>query len=289
MTAFNLGSFRNLTCRGLKASNFHKLLNCARVELADEKFGDQFNVAASGLLIEDITADITASPATGPSPQPIIFMLDNPENVRIKTLAIVDPQRRSSVAAPLVWAASASFAVDSYRYNGSDRVVLSVANGLLVVPEQVATAEIPGRPVITDIRMWTQTRIGDGIAWWNVVRPATGLTAQPRVDIDAAPAPGRKLTPAEGPIVETFAGTLTGLMFGSGKGHGSGYARATASLVPSNGVGVPGRCEAQIGVPLRHGASLVLKLPEGGSVLGRAVAPGGSVRLVEKGGAWAVA
>ncbi len=288
-TAFNLGSFRNLTCRGLKAANFKKLLNCGRVELAGDKFGNQFNVAASGLLIEDITGDITGSTAPGQPQQPIIFMLDNPENIRIKQLNVVDPAHRATAATPFAWAVSSSFWVDSYRYNGSERVTLTARQGLLVVPDQVSSAEIAGRPVIDDIRFWTQMRIADGIAWWTIVTPAAGLTVQPRLEIAAAARPGARLAAAASPVVETYDGTLTGLMFGSGKGHGSGYARAAARILPANGIGTPGVAVAQIGVPLRRGVRLALALPDGGVVLGHTVARGGTIRLVEKSGAWAVA
>jgi hypothetical protein len=73
-------------------------------------------------------------------------------------------------------------------------------------------------------------------------------------------------------------------MLGGAKRHGRGYARASALIVPSNGIGTTGRAEAQIGAPLRRGAWLTVKLREGGTVLGRTVGVGGTIRLIENAG-----
>jgi hypothetical protein len=285
-TAFNLGSFRNLICRGLRASNFSTLLNCERVELADEAFGDQFPIAGDGLLIEDVTADVTGSFTPGLPARPIIVLLDNPQNVRINRLDILDPQHRTSAAAPLAWALSDSFSVDAFSYNGSGRVVLDAPNGLLLVPDHLSVVEISGRPTIREIRGWTQAQLGDGIAWWNIRQPAEGLSAQPRLEISAEAGVGRQLKPAEDPLIETSGGKLSGLFFGGGRAHGGGYRRASAKILPTDGQGAAGLAEAQIGAPVSQGTRLTLKLPGGGIVLGQPVVPGGTITVREKDGAW---
>jgi hypothetical protein len=54
------------------------------------------------------------------------------------------------------------------------------------------------------------------------------------------------------------------------------------------GIGTPGVAAAQIGGPLRRGATLNIALPDGGSVLGTRVGRSGSLQLAESGGRWTV-
>jgi hypothetical protein len=284
-TAFNLGSFENLTCKGLKASNFQRLLTCARVEMASSKFDEAFGVVSSGLVIEDITADITGTRPNERDPGLIVSLKGNPQNVRIKELSILDPKHRFSASDSLILALSDSFAIDRYLYNGSTDVTLTAPKDVLVVPDQVTVATIRGRPAITAVHFATQEIIGTGIAWWNVIEPARDLNAPPRVDVTAVPMAGQAFIAAGPPFVQVFNGAVVGLTV-QGE-HGRGYSRASARILPNDNAGTPGHAEAQIGVPLRHGARLMLRLPDGGVVLGRHVTPGGAVTLVERGGTWA--
>jgi hypothetical protein len=288
-TAFNLGSFQNLTCRRLNVVNCGKALHCVRVELANTGFDNQFNIASKGLLITELTIDLTNSDAARRPPGPVIVLMDNPEDVHIQYLRTIDREHTASAATPLIFAVTDTFQIDKFEYNGSDQVALVPQDGVLTVPDQAVSVIVRGRPTITTVQFWTQQQIGDGIAWWNLVQPANGLTAPPKAEITAVPAVRRRHVEASEPLVETFRGTMTGLMLGAGgRNHGQGYSEATARFLPTNGDGTIGIAHAQIGVPLRKGAKLRILLPGGGNILGVGISPGGAVHLSENGGRWLV-
>jgi hypothetical protein len=288
-TAFNLGSFQNLSCRGLKVMNCGKALHCERVELANAEFGNQFNIVSKGLFINDLTVDLTHSDAANKPPQPIIVLVDNPEDIHIHNLRVIDPEHKASAATPLILAITNTFQIDAFEYNGSNRVVLIPRSGVLTVPDQAVAVVVGGKPVITVVQFWTQQQVGDGIAWWNVTVPARGLNAPPKVETTFSIANGSHHLEASEPLVETFAGATTGLMLGGGgRRHGRGYSAAAARLIPSDGIGTAGAAVAQIGVPLRKGAKLTISLPDGGSILGASTKPGGVVHLGEERGTWVV-